>query len=63
MCVKNNKIDCPFLVSLVNFHVPTCNTRFHIPFTIPFSFNNYETNATLSRIMRYANENPSFLMS
>jgi len=39
-----NKVDCASLLSLINFGVPTYNTRSHSPFLIHFFSLNYGSN-------------------
>lgn len=56
----SGKIDSPFLLSQINFRVPSRTTRCSDPFHIPFSSSNYLENSPLVRLMRTANNDPSF---
>jgi len=57
-------IDAPSLLSLVKFKVLSCFTRnkapFHIPL-IPLCSTNYMSNEPINRLVKLANEDPSFL--
>lgn len=57
----NGSIDCPSLLELVNFKVPSRTTRISVPFAIPFHSTAYGRNNPLHRIMRNANVDPFFL--
>ncbi|KAF0724023.1 Uncharacterized protein FWK35_00030139, partial [Aphis craccivora] len=56
----NGLIDCPELLSKVNFKIPCVQVRSSYPFSIPLCTTNYSRNKPLNRMMRLANEDPSF---
>ncbi|KAF0702936.1 putative RNA-directed DNA polymerase, partial [Aphis craccivora] len=56
----SSKIDFPFLLFLINFCVPSRTTRCSIPFYIPRSSSNYYENSPIVRLIRTANNDPSF---
>ena len=53
-------IDCPELLSMVNFKTPNVQVRSSFAFSFPLCMKNYFPNISLYRIMRIANEDPSF---
>lgn len=56
----SGKIDSPFLLSQINFKAPSRTTRCSDLFHIPRSSSNYLDNSPLVRLMRAANNDPSF---
>lgn len=56
-------IDCPVLLGKINFKVPSYPSRSCYPFYIPHCTTNYSRNQLIFRMMRIANEDPSFLFS
>jgi hypothetical protein len=56
----NGLIDCPELLSKVNFKIPYVQVCSFYPFTIPLCTIDYSRNKPLNRMMRIANEDPSF---
>jgi hypothetical protein len=56
----NGSIDCPELLSKVNFKIPCVQARSSYSFSIPLCTTNYSRNKPLNRMMRIANEDPSF---
>jgi Reverse transcriptase (RNA-dependent DNA polymerase) len=57
----SGSVDSPSLLQLINFKVPIRNTRNNSSFVIPHCSTNYLLNEPVTRIMRLANETPSFL--
>lgn len=51
----NNGINCPELLALVNFRVPSFLSRINPPFCAPFHHSNYGKNSPVSRLMHVAN--------
>ncbi|CAI6343768.1 unnamed protein product [Macrosiphum euphorbiae] len=58
--INGSSIDCPELLSKVNFKIPCVQVRSSYPFSIPLCTTNYSRNKPLNRMMRIANEDPSF---
>jgi len=56
------RIDSPVLLNKLNFRTPVLNFSSFIPFHISFISVNYFRNSPISRMMRIANEDPSFLL-
>jgi len=54
-------LGTPDLLQTVNFHVPVFNSLSVYPFSIPFCSSNYMLNRPIIRMMKLANEDPSFL--
>ncbi|KAF0762473.1 putative RNA-directed DNA polymerase, partial [Aphis craccivora] len=54
-------IDSTSLLAKINFKVPTRCTRNSHTFCITLSSTNYLMNEPINRIMKLANEDPSFL--
>jgi hypothetical protein len=59
----NGSIDCPVLLSQLNFKIPTFHSRATYPFFIPLCTTNYSRNRPMFRMMRIANEDPLFHFS
>jgi hypothetical protein len=57
----DGSIDAPTLLSSINFKVPQRSLRSHTTFSIPNCSTNYGRNNPVYRLMRIANEQPSFL--
>jgi len=57
----DGSINVPLLLEQVNFKVPLRATRSRVPFAVPLHCTNYGKNKPIDRIMRLANEDPSFL--
>ncbi|KAF0750040.1 Uncharacterized protein FWK35_00025955 [Aphis craccivora] len=56
----NGSIDCPELLSKVNFKILCVSVRSSYPFSIPaLCTTNYSCNKPLNRMMRISNEDPS----
>ncbi|CAI6374008.1 unnamed protein product [Macrosiphum euphorbiae] len=58
----NGQIDSPVLLNKLNFRIKVFNSRSVFKFHIPFCSVNYLRNCPMSRMMRLANEVPSFLL-
>lgn len=56
----SHAIDSPTLLSQICFKVPSRPTRSSPPFLIPFSSSTYLGNSPINRLMRIANEDPTF---
>jgi len=57
----DGRVDDPFLLSLINFKVPTLLTRSNSSFVVPFqSTINYGRNNPIHRMMRICNEHLGF---
>lgn len=52
----DGSIDCPELLSRINFEIPSFQARSHYPFFIPLCTTNYIRNKPMFRMMRIANE-------
>uniref|UniRef100_A0A2S2Q917 RNA-directed DNA polymerase from mobile element jockey n=1 Tax=Sipha flava TaxID=143950 RepID=A0A2S2Q917_9HEMI len=57
----DGSLNAPSLLVQVNFKVPHRATRSRVPFTVPLHCTNYGKNKPIDRMMRLANEDPSFL--
>lgn len=57
--LMDGSIDCPDLLSELNFKVPNFHSRSPYPFFVPICTTNYSYNRPIFRIMRIANENIS----
>lgn len=57
--ILSGHIDCPSLLSLINFKVPTRSNRSYTNFYIPSTRSNYQSNSPLIRLMHIANNSPS----
>lgn len=51
-----DSIDCPELLSHLNFEIPSFQSRSHYPFFIPLCTTNYSRNEPIFRMIRIANE-------
>jgi len=49
-------VDAPFLLSLINFKVPTRLTMSNSSFVVPFHSTNYGRNNPIHRMMRICDE-------
>lgn len=56
----DGNVDSPSILSLINFKVPQRQSRHHAPFFIPLCSTNYQSNEPLTRLLKNANEDPSF---
>ncbi|KAL4090308.1 hypothetical protein QTP88_025170 [Uroleucon formosanum] len=56
----DGRVDAPFLLSLINFKVPTHFTRSNSSFVVPFHSTNYGKNNPIHRMMRICNEHLGF---
>ncbi|XP_060874011.1 uncharacterized protein LOC132947798 [Metopolophium dirhodum] len=57
----DGSLNAPSLLVQVNFKVPHRATRSRVPFAVPLHCTNYGKNKPIDRMMRLANEDPSFL--
>lgn len=53
----NNLIDCPFLLSELNFKVPLRNTRHHETFVVSKFNSSYTNNEPINRMCGHINDN------
>jgi len=54
-------IALPYTLTIkLCFKVPSRTTRSSLPFLIPFSSSNYLGNSPIKRLMRIANDDPTF---
>lgn len=54
--IVNCYINCPKLLSCLNFNVPHCRTRFSKTFYIPFQKTNYTFGSSINIILNLAND-------
>ncbi|KAL4107267.1 hypothetical protein QTP88_017643 [Uroleucon formosanum] len=59
--IIDGSLNAPSLLVQVNFKVPHRATRSRVPFAVPLHCTNYDKNKPIDRMMRLANEDPSFL--
>jgi len=52
----DGSINCPELLSQINFKIPSFEARSHYPFFIPLCTTNFIRNKPMFRMMRIANE-------
>lgn len=55
----NGKIDCPYLLGLINLKIPTRSLRYNEVFSVPFHRTSYAAHAPISRSLACLNSEPN----